>query len=439
MNLGNLGMSLQSKVEYLRTLPAIRERCGRVHDLAKQGRLQYFDYHPEQEDAAAEYCLQIIKRDFGNDYSSIPPHGRWRHLDAGIPRVQPLIEKWNSSNSPPDQKEITKRLLDLFLVSVLLDAGAGNQWVYDDVASGQKFGRSEGLGVASINMFAEGFFSGDSQQPYKVNAAGLEKVTVERTTQAMQASDSNPMAGLEGRTSLLQNLSEALRKSPEFFGEEGRPGNLLDFLETQSVAAEGGVRRVPAAALWYALIVGLAPIWPTDRTTLGGVPLGDVWPCEVLRASAKEEGDELVPFHKLTGWTTYSLVEPIEKVLGWKFEGLEDLTGLPEYRNGGLLLDLGVLSLKPSAIPRSFFPPSSTIPRIPPSHPAIIEWRAMTVIELDRLADLIRSKLGLSKEQLSLAQVLESATWKGGREIAKEKRPLTSGPPIDIQSDGTVF
>lgn len=99
----------------------------------------------------------------------IPPHGRWRHLDAGIPRVQPLIEKWNSSNSPPDQKEITKRLLDLFLVSVLLDAGAGNQWVYDDVASGQKFGRSEGLGVASINMFAEGFFSGDSQQPYKVN------------------------------------------------------------------------------------------------------------------------------------------------------------------------------------------------------------------------------------------------------------------------------
>ena len=48
------------------------------------------------------------------------------------------------------------------------------------------------------------------------------------------------------------------------------------------------------------------------------------------------EGDELVPFHKLTGWTTYSLVEPIEKILGWKFDGLEDMTGLPEYRNGAL-------------------------------------------------------------------------------------------------------
>lgn len=157
------------------------------------------------------------------------------------------------------------------------------------------------------------------------------------------------------------------------------------------------------ASLWYLLITGLAPIWPTDRTSLGGVALGDVWPCDALRPTATSEGDELVPFHKLTGWTTYSLTEPIEKVLGWKFEGLEHLTGLPEYRNGklprplscdsyltilpklrsgGLLVDLGVLTLKPSAIPASFFPSSSSIPRIPPSHPAIIEWRAMTVIEL---------------------------------------------------------
>jgi hypothetical protein len=57
----------------------------------------------------------------------------------------------------------------------------------------------------------------------------------------------------------------------------------------------------------------------------------------------------------------------------------------------------------------------------------------------DRIAQLIRDKLGLSAAQLSLAQVLESATWKGGREIAKRLRPATSGPPIDIESDGTVF
>ena len=91
---------------------------------------------------------------------------------------------------------------------------------------------------------------------------------------------------------------------------------------------------VPVAALWSALIDGLQPIWPSTRTSLGGVSLGDVWPCGALKAQAKEETDELVPFHKLTGWMTYSLVEPIERVLNWTFEGLEDMTGLPEYRNG---------------------------------------------------------------------------------------------------------
>ena len=57
----------------------------------------------------------------------------------------------------------------------------------------------------------------------------------------------------------------------------------------------------------------------------------------------------------------------------------------------------------------------------------------------DRIADLIRKELGLAKEQLTLARVLESATWTGGRAIAKEKRPATGGPPIEIESDGTVF
>lgn len=48
-----------------------------------------------------------------------------------------------------------------------------------------------------------------------------------------------------------------------------------------------------------------------------------------------------MPFHKLTGWTTYSLIEPIEEILGWKFDGLEDMTGLPEYRNGACMWSRG--------------------------------------------------------------------------------------------------
>lgn len=66
--------------------------------------------------------------------------------------------------------------------------------------------------------------------------------------------------------------------------------------------------------------------------------LGDVWPCTVLTALNRNiaEGDGLVPFHKLTMWLTYSLVEVLEKILNWNVSGVEDMTGLPEYRNGTL-------------------------------------------------------------------------------------------------------
>jgi hypothetical protein len=82
-----------------------------------------------------------------------------------------LIAKWKASQNPPDDIEICKRLVDLFLVSVLLDAGAGNAWVYREPNAGSQatYARSEGLGVASINMFERGFFSNDPANPYIVN------------------------------------------------------------------------------------------------------------------------------------------------------------------------------------------------------------------------------------------------------------------------------
>jgi len=328
-------------------------------------------------------------------------------------------------------------LIDLFLVSVLLDAGAGSQWVFTEKGYDQQYNRSEGLGVASVHMFVEGFFSADKAQPFRVDSQGLSNITVEQSARAMQVSDTNPMVGLEGRTSLLQNLSNALKSKPKFFGEDARPGNLIDFLEGHSIL-EDSTRRVDISFLWGVLIEGLTPIWPA-RTSLGGIPLGDVWPCTALKRDGETEGNCLVPFHKLTGWITYSLIEPMEKILKWKFEGVETMTGLPEYRNGGLLIDLGVLTLRREAFSPAVFSQSTEIPRIPPSHPAVVEWRAMTVIGLDRIATALRLKHNLRADQLTLAQVLESATWKGGREIAKQKRPETGGPPIDIESDGTVF
>ena len=160
---------------------------------------------------------------------------------------------------------------------------------------------------------------------------------------AMQVTSTNPMTGLEGRTSLLIKLSAALQSSSLYFGQDARPGNMLDYLEANSFH-RGDKRVVRVEDLWDVLIKGLAPIWPTDRTSLNGVPLGDVWPCEALAEDggvgvSSEGGEALVPFHKLSQWLAYSLIEPIEKLLGWEFDKLGPdgktlMTGLPEYRNG---------------------------------------------------------------------------------------------------------
>ncbi|SJL10048.1 related to protein urg3 [Armillaria ostoyae] len=425
-------LSLPQQAQYLRTLPAVRERCGRVFDLAKQGKLQYLDYHADKEGVITEFCSGIIARDFGTNYDKVPPHGRISHCNIGRDRVTPLLQQWTAS---VDTKEACKRLVDLLVTSTLLDAGAGKDWAYTEQSTGERYSRSEGLAVCCLHMFTEGYFSSDPEQPHQVDAEALSKVTVDSMAKHMQVDATNPLVGLDGRTSLLINLSKALTARSKFFGPDGRPGNMLDFLESESIV-EGSIRKVPLAALWQVLIDGLNPVWPASRTTLAGVSLGDVWPCPALKSTTSAEADDLVPFHKLTQWMTYSVIEAIETVMKWDIVGKEDMTGLPEYRNGGLLIDLGVVTLKPGILPTD---PVSLLPKAAASHPAVVEWRALTVIILDRIADNIRAKLGLKPEELNLAQVLEGATWKGGREIAKQRRPESGGPPLDIESDGTVF
>jgi len=167
-----------------------------------------------------------------------------------------------------------------------------------------------------------------------------------------------------------------------------------------------------------AVLGALGEIWP-GRESLGGVPLGDVWPHPAVG---------LVPFHKLSQWLTYSLVEPLEQA-AVRVVGLDALTGLPEYRNGGLFLDGGVIVPKHRQVYTDVHAVSSTV---------VVEWRALTVALLDRTARAVRERLGLSVEQLPLAKVLEGGTWQAGREIARERRP-DGTPPLRVDSDGTVF
>ncbi len=125
-----------------------------------------------------------------------------------------------------DAQERTRRLLDLFLVSVLLDAGAGARWQYKSKSSGKMYRRSEGLAVASLEMFTAGLFSSDHAQPCQVDATALKRLTVEKLAKGLQVSETNPIAGLDGRAGLLIRLGQAL-ENQRLFGATERPGNML--------------------------------------------------------------------------------------------------------------------------------------------------------------------------------------------------------------------
>ncbi|MEO1104028.1 MAG: DUF1688 family protein, partial [Pseudomonadota bacterium] len=235
-----------------------------------------------------------------------------------------------------------------------------------------------------------------------------------------QIGPDNPLEGTDGRRALLVALAGALRASPDLFASEDdpRPGGLIDAL-----AAEADGKPLPAATILSFVLEGLGPIWPS-RIELAGIPLGDTWRHPALGDEAP--GSDLVPFHKLSSWLSYSLIEPLT-ARGVEVVDLDALPGLAEYRNGGLMVDGGALTLRDGAAADV----AHTV-----DDPLIIEWRAATVTLLSRLAPMVRERLGAP--DLPLASILEGGTWLAGRHMARERR-ADGSPPITIVSDGTVF
>ncbi|SON54210.1 hypothetical protein HDIA_0669 [Hartmannibacter diazotrophicus] len=385
--------------------------------LGEAGGLSHFTVDLARLDAAADYVIAVMRENYPD--LDIPFHARWRHFEAGG------IDRWAeicAARQFASAAEAGRAAFDLAIVSVLLDAGAGPDWSYEEAATGKTFSRSEGLGVASLAMFISGLFSNNAADPLRADAAALAGVSLEEIASGFQVDGANPMVGLEGRAGLLNRLGQVVSANADVFAMEDdpRPGGLFDDLAAKAV---DGV--LPATAILEAVLQTLGPIWP-GRTVLEGVDLGDCWPYPGLVTDDVTTG--LVPFHKLSQWLSYSLIEPLEWC-GITVTDVDGLTGLPEYRNGGLFLDLDVIALKdPADAERSHTVDSALV----------VEWRALTVALLDRIAEVIRRKLGETSESLPLARVLEGGTWSAGRKIARAKRP-GGGPPIMVESDGTVF
>ncbi|MBD1850862.1 URC4/urg3 family protein [Leptolyngbya sp. FACHB-711] len=405
----------QTVIQYLRSTQAIRDRCGTLFNLATQDQLDHFRCDLTQLDSAADYVIRVMQANYPD--LNVPFHSRWRHFEAGGVARSAILDRLLTDATPLER---AKAKFDLAITSVLLDAGAGADWRYREAETGQDFQRSEGLAVASFHLFTSGGFSSDPAHPLQADAIGLQNLSESQFAAGFQISADNPLVGVEGRLALMHQLGNALHQAPSLFGTETpRPGNLVDYLLQTSQPP------LSAHRVFEAVLAGFSEIW-AGRQTIAGVNLGDVWIHPAL--PDRGIGSQLVPFHKLSQWLTYSLLEPLQE-LGILITDLDQLTGLPEYRNGGLCLDCGLLQPKHETIFKTAYSPDSEV---------IVEWRALTVILLDRIADRIRTTLNLDQQSLPLAKVLEGGTWAAGRQIAKEKR---SGgiPPIQIVSDGTVF
>ena len=401
----------------LLTAAAVRTRCAAIMAAAERGQTRHLAWHPERLAVAAAYVADTIRQRYPD--LAVPYHSRWRHFEAAG------VDRWAeiAATLPADRAERARTRIDLALTSVLLDAGAGPAWRYVDAPTGTTLARSEGLGVASLRLFTTGAFSSRADMPCMADARALASLDTAVLAKGFQVAVDNPLVGLEGRAALLRRLGAVAAATPPVFGTPARLGHLYDYLVAH--APDGAVG---AGFLLATLLRALGPVWP-PRLVLDGVALGDCWRHPAARAAnPADPTDGYVPFHKLTQWLAYSLLEPLEEA-GLAVTGLDDLTGLPEYRNGGLLLDLGVLVPTDADFLRRTHAVDAE---------AVIEWRALTVIALDRVAVAVRAALGVTPEAFPLARVLEGGTWAAGRRIAAERR-AGGAPPVSIASDGTVF
>ena len=396
---------------------AVRERAHEMLAAGLRGDLAHFTIDLESLGAAAHVVSELTRMSYPD--GNVPFHARWRHFTLGGRDLWGERAAQTAWVSPAAK---ARAEFDLAITSVLLDAGAGPSWRYLDPATEQVVARSEGLGVASLRMFEAGLFSADPADPLRADAERLMHLKSEDVAHGMQSMVGNRLVGVEGRAALLACLGAAAAANPTVFAREdrARPGGLFDHLAAQ---AENG--RLAAPRILDAVLTHLGGIWPS-RLTLGGVPLGDTWRHPAIKRGDVTDG--LVPIHKLSQWLSYSLIEPLQWS-GIVVTDIDGLTGLAEYRNGGLFVDAGVLRLRN---PEEAIHPNAVDSEL------VVEWRALTVALLDEVAKLIRERRCLTVDQFPLACVLEGGTWAAGRRLAREKRP-DGGPPIAVASDGTVF
>ncbi|KAG2213737.1 hypothetical protein INT46_009885, partial [Mucor plumbeus] len=422
--------------DFLLSLSSVRERCFKVQEAATRNRLKHFDVDQSKLDEMVQFVVSIIKRDYDSP-SDIPMYSRWRHFDiGGRPRLNNLLQTWSSLGQ--DTLEQTRKLIDILVIAVLMDMKPCQTWTYTEKSTGRVFRRKDGIAVAVLELFVGGTFSSDPTQPHRVDSEALTNLSLQTLRDGLQFTETNSFVGVDERFEVLNHLGLVLKNRNDYFGNKvQRPGNLMDYLLEHPTTIKTKKGPLISIETLWPVAQEMGEIWASEDN-IGGTPgLGDVWPCSAI----SNDDNNLVSFHKLSQWLVYSMIEPMEKLLGATIEGTDLLTPLPDYCNGGFLIDIGFLTLKPIDYERGiknyhansllpYQPKVEVAPMFDMSDPVVTEWRALTVAYLDLIADRVRQSFKLSKKLLSLSQLIQGGTWSAGRELAEISRPNTHEPPI---------
>ena len=397
---------------------AIRSSASAVMARAQANESRHFTWHPERMAVATAYVVALMKERYPDGL--VPLYSIWRHVASGDQNRWNQLAAEHGLSPETTRLEHARAQIDFAVVAALMAGGQAPLWHYSDTSSGQHLPQPPGMAVAVLRWMGAGAFSSLSTHPVQVDAQGLAMVDGASMNLAFQVGPNNPLPGIAMRVSALHQLGLALEQHAQLFSLPEapgvlRPGHLVDTLFR--LAPTG---RIKAASLLSMLLHAFGEVWHGPNE-LNGVNLGDCW-----RHEAAPGG--WVAFHQQAQWLAYSLIEPLQTA-GLTVTDLDVLTGLPDLRNGGLLLDLGILQARD----RAFHTQRWTL-----DAEAVVEWRALSVAILDHLAESVRGELGLTVESFPVGRLMEAGTWAAGCKIALAKRPAGS-PPVQIDSDGAAF
>ena len=432
----------EAAAEILRTTVAVRERAKQLLSRARQGESPWFIVDDGFLESAASEIVAATRRRYPKLH--IPLHSRWRHFEAGGVDRKAQLDRLLAHLPRPLRGHA---MIDLAFVSVLLDAGAGPEWKYVEPATGQTFTRSEGLAVASFHAFVAGLFSSDKDHPLRADSAGLRGLVTDHLASAFQVSEANPLVGRRGACHPAQAAGRGhVASNPKHSAKTAGPAACSTTMISPLGPDVPPTADVTAHDILSEILMTLSGIWPSGNS-IATVPLGDCWRHSAVRGEGLSDG--WMPFHKLSQWLTYSLIEPFEWS-GVTVLKLDELTALPEYRNGGLLIDSGLLRLRDESAAQEIWQPGDEI---------VVEWRALTVALMDEVAHAVRhaaaiersaaaaglragrrhlgrrARAGAAASQRPAAAARWSAT---GRCFEEQQGNKNGQPPPDRTSAGTA-